>query len=76
VANAAQSVEAERESRVYAWRFVQVPEHLQEKLGVKMIDCPNYDGTGMVRRPGSDVDCKRMWERWDGPGKRAASASR
>jgi hypothetical protein len=44
------------------WRFVQVPEHLQKKFSAKVVDCPNCEGTGMVRKPGSDVDRQRMWE--------------
>ena len=27
-----------------------------------MIDCPNCDAAGVVRKPGSDVDRKRVWE--------------
>jgi hypothetical protein len=44
------------------WGFVGVPEHLQENLGSKMIDCPNCEGAGMIRKPGSDVDRKRMFD--------------
>jgi hypothetical protein len=44
------------------WRFVPVPEHLQEKFSARVVECPNCDGTGMVRKPGSDVDRQRMWE--------------